>query len=369
MVPLQHPIQVVSRLTGLSPHVIRVWEKRYGAVVPARTGTNRRLYSDEEVERLQLLGRATEAGHKIGIISKLAVADLRRLVAATSMGLLHDGGPSGFSHGEAGNGGGKKLAASSGRREEAWRESKEKTGGASGEGSDRAVDSSEQWDAKLVAEALEATRTFRLDALQGVLDRGAVRLGHNGVLHRLISPFAQEIGELWQRGEVTAAHEHFASAVIREFLLRGARPYAQEEGAPRAIVTTPAGQLHELGAVMVAAAAANLGWRPIYLGPSLPPAEIAGAAMQNGAQAVLLSIVYPADDRWLPRDLLQLRKLLPTSVEIVAGGRAARAYTTVLRDIRAIVPDGLEELCDLLEEMRGGSAPDDSEPGESPSTA
>ena len=350
----------MSRLTGLSPHVIRVWEKRYGAVVPARTGTNRRLYSDEEVDRLQLLARATEAGHKIGIISKLAVADLRRLVAATAPGVLHDGPAEGLVSGAGGNGGGKKAVVSGEKGEEGRRDRKERRSGDLVGNVEIAGNSSEQLDAKWVAEALEATRSFRLDSLQGVLDRGAVRLGHNGVLHRLISPLAQEIGELWQRGEVTAAHEHFASAVIREFLLRGARPYAQEEGAPRAIVTTPAGQLHELGAVMVAAAAANLGWRPIYLGPSLPPAEIAGAALQNGAQAVLLSIVYPADDPWLPRDLLQLRKLLPSSVDIVAGGRAARSYTTVLREIRAIVPDGLEELCDLLEEMRGTAASEDA---------
>ncbi|MBL9127711.1 MAG: cobalamin-dependent protein [Verrucomicrobiales bacterium] len=220
-------------------------------------------------------------------------------------------------------------------------------------------------DARLVLEALEASRAFRADVLMQVLERGAVRMGHNGVLHRLISPLAHEIGDLWQRGEVTAAHEHFASAVIRDFLMRSARPYASEDDAPRAIVTTPAGQLHELGAVMAAAAAANLGWRPVYLGPSLPPAEIAGAALQNGARAVLLSIVYPADDRRLPKDLAQLRKLLPESIEVVVGGRAARAYGAALKEIGAIVPDGLEELGDLLEEMRDAGPVDEAGGGRS----
>ena len=45
-----HPIQVVVRRTGLSPHVIRVWEKRYDAVVPTRTPTNRRRYSDADAD-------------------------------------------------------------------------------------------------------------------------------------------------------------------------------------------------------------------------------------------------------------------------------------------------------------------------------
>ena len=77
----KHSIQVVSRLSGLSPHVIRVWEKRYGAVTPVRTGTNRRLYSEEEIQRLRLLSRATAAGHRIGVIAHLGIRDLERLVA------------------------------------------------------------------------------------------------------------------------------------------------------------------------------------------------------------------------------------------------------------------------------------------------
>ena len=55
-----HPIKVAVRRTGLSAHVIRVWEKRYGAVVPARTAANRRLYSDEEIVRLQWLRQAVQ---------------------------------------------------------------------------------------------------------------------------------------------------------------------------------------------------------------------------------------------------------------------------------------------------------------------
>lgn len=205
---------------------------------------------------------------------------------------------------------------------------------------------------EVVREAVEATRRFQADRLQSILEEGAVQLGHNGVLHRLIGPLAQEIGVLWQRGEVTAAHEHFASALIRDFLTRAARPYAVTDTAPRAVVATPAGQLHELGAVMVSAAATNLGWRTVYLGASLPAAEIAGAAVQNRARVVLLSVVYPADDVHLANDLRQLRRYLPTEVDIMVGGRSARAYGPVLREIRAILPLDLEEMSALLEEMR-----------------
>ena len=72
-------IKVVAQRTGLSAHVIRIWEKRYGAVEPERTGTNRRLYSDEQVERLSLLREITQHGHSIGHVAKLPTEKLREL--------------------------------------------------------------------------------------------------------------------------------------------------------------------------------------------------------------------------------------------------------------------------------------------------
>ena len=74
-------IKVVARRTGLSAHVIRIWEKRYGAVEPERTDTNRRLYSREQIERLALLRELTQAGQSIGHVAKLPTPKLRQLAA------------------------------------------------------------------------------------------------------------------------------------------------------------------------------------------------------------------------------------------------------------------------------------------------
>src|SRR5208337_4479355 len=79
-----HAIKGVSRRTGLSAHVIRIWEKRYGAVTPARTGTNRRLYSEEQIERLSLLRDLTRAGDSIGMVAKLGTPALNKLAAEAS---------------------------------------------------------------------------------------------------------------------------------------------------------------------------------------------------------------------------------------------------------------------------------------------
>ena len=163
-------------------------------------------------------------------------------------------------------------------------------------------------------------------------------------------------------GELTVAHEHFASDAIRAFLWNTSRPFAPSDTAPGLIVATPAGQLHELGAIIVAAAARNQGWRVTYLGTSLPAAEIAGAVKLNSARAALLSIVYPDDDPDLAAELVSLRKYLPETVSILVGGRAATGYTAAIHEIGAKQIHSLTELYPALESLRGGKSAAETKP-------
>jgi methylmalonyl-CoA mutase cobalamin-binding subunit len=171
-------------------------------------------------------------------------------------------------------------------------------------------------------------------------------------LQRLIGPLAWRLGDLWADGTLSAAHEHFASAAIRSFLAQAIKPSTLTPASPCLVAATPAGQMHELGAVLVAAAATNVGWRVVYLGASLPAAEIAGAVVQNRARALALSLVYPMDDAGLVQELLDLGRFLPAGVNILAGGRAARSYVEPLRRIGAVVSDDLGILLKALDAMR-----------------
>ena len=74
-----YPIRYVSQRTGLTPHVIRAWEKRYHTVVPQRSPKNRRLYCEDDVQRLQLLKKLTEAGHSISQVAPLDSKELKNL--------------------------------------------------------------------------------------------------------------------------------------------------------------------------------------------------------------------------------------------------------------------------------------------------
>ena len=213
----------------------------------------------------------------------------------------------------------------------------------------------------LVEKSWQAIEAIDSEALHQYLNDAALELGGSSMIEHLMVPLIEMIGERWDDGGISAAQEHAASAVIKEVLLRAGRPHSESRGAPNIVVATPAGQLHELGAALVACTARRRGWSVTYLGPSLPADEIAVAAKLKGSAAVALSIVYPGDDHHLPGDLKRLRELLPDDCSILAGGRRAEAYAPVLDEIgafRLTQLGGLKQWLDQAREERqlGSSA-------------
>ena len=312
---LRHPIKVVARQTGLSPHVIRVWEKRYGTVQPRRSGGNQRLYSEEDVQRLSLLKQAIDAGHSIGSITHLPLPQIRSLLS----GVSHD------------------AAVSDSRHPQAPTPPRARDAG------------------QLTEAAMDAVARMDSSDLERTLEEGAVTLGQGALLSQVVAPLVQQIGDEWRKGSLTIAHEHLASAVIRTFLVHAARPLAVHASAPVLLATTPAGQLHEIGAALAASAASNRGWRVIYMGASLPAEEIVSAARHNHARVVALSIVHPSDDPHLPDELRRLRRLLPATTHLVVGGRAVDGYRNTLQEIHATICGSLGDLTASLDALRQGS--------------
>jgi DNA-binding transcriptional MerR regulator/methylmalonyl-CoA mutase cobalamin-binding subunit len=297
----RHPIRVVSRRTGLKPDLIRAWERRYAAVAPGRSATRRRFYSDAEIDRLTLLSRVVRAGHTISQVAQLPDAELEELIARDAS---------------------SRSAAA---------EPTDRTGAH-------------------LASCLAAVQSLDPCELEARFQRASLDLSAPELLENLLAPLLDAIGEQWRLGSLRPYHEHMASAVIRSFLgtVRGdVSPLA-----PVFVATTPARQRHELGALLATATAAASGWRVLYLGPDLPPEEIAAAAVHQGARVVALSLVYPPDDALLREELRRLRRLLGPHTELIAGGRASSAYADILREIGAIRLDDLGELRQRLESVR-----------------
>ena len=301
----RHPVRLVANRTGLSPHVLRAWERRYGVVAPHRSQGGQRLYSDQDVERLRRLRLLTAKGHSISRIATLSLPELERLEAEAppAPAMAPDG----------------------------------------------AVESSAA--AELVAEALRAVRKLDADELQGVLQRAAVTLGGPVFLDEVIAPAVEAVGDGWAGGSLSVAQEHMSSAVFRRVLEWLVGVYRVEGQRPRLVVATPPGQVHEIGALMVAACAAAEGWGITYLGPDLPVADLLAAARDTGARAVALSIVYSSDDETLLAALRAARRGLPEGTPLLIGGAAASHLREPLEDLGAIVLDSLPELRTRLRKL------------------
>lgn len=306
----RHPIGVVARRTGLKPDLIRAWERRYGAVEPGRTETRRRFYSDEDVERLLLLRRVVNTGRGISQVAGLSNGELEALIEPEPAAAYAPSGP-------APSGGDLDEVAES-----------------------------------FLGRCLAAAQRLDVREMELELDRASVVFSRTHLIERVLVPLMRRIGDLWHEGELRPIHEHMASAVVRSFLGGMYGAYHPEVSAPRLVVTTPARQRHELGALLAAATAAGEGWQVTYLGPDLPPEEIAAAALQKGARAVALSLTYPPDDPMLIDDLRRLRRLLGAHTALIVGGRSCQAYGAVLQEIGALRVEDLAGLRLELQSLR-----------------
>ena len=289
----KYGIKTVAIQTGLTQFVIRAWEKRYDVVTPLRTETNRRLYSDADIDRLMLLRLATEAGHSIGRIVKLPIQELQELIGIDNT----------------------TAQPSAVAKEDTSQEASLRS---------------------YIASCIAAIKQFQVQALESILFKASIAFSQPVFLEKLIAPLMQEIGNRWRAGTLRIAHEHLAMAVVRTLLGNICQRFDTSASMPNLVVATPRGQFHEIGALIAGTVAASEGWRVTYLGPNLPAEEIAGCAAHNAVKAIGLSIIYPTDDPYLANELQKLRRGIQEHVALFVGGAGAIAYDSTIRSIGAV---------------------------------
>lgn len=287
-----YTIRYISQRTGLTPHVIRAWEKRYEAVVPHRSPKNRRLYSEEDVQRLQLLKELTQAGHSISQVAPLDSKELRDLAQRGVTAVT-------------------RTRASSAKPL-------------------RSVAASEHCKA-----CLSAVINLDPDALEHCYDQAAIDLTRPALLKDVIVPLFREIGSLWRKGSLKIVNEHMATSVTRNFLMSMLRATYISDPAPRIVIATMVGQWHDIGALIIALTAAENGWQPIYYGPNLPSEEIAAGVKQSGAQALAISIIYLLDQHPLVEELRKLRRYVGKALPLFVGGRAVEVHLQIIQEVNA----------------------------------
>ncbi len=290
---------MVAKRTGLNPAVLRAWEKRYSVVEPFRTDGGQRLYSDEDVLRLTLLHRVVEEGRSISQVSALSTAELKGLV----------------------------------KEDEAERGSFGVPEPLEGPSAARVLERAQQAVDRMVPGELEK-----------ILTRGAMAFPVPTVIDDIVVPLIGQIGMAWNSGRFGPAHEHLATVEIRRFLEWMLGTVSMREGAPVLVSGTPAGERHELGAILCAVSGAAEGWNAVYLGPDLPAEEIALAALRLEAEVVALSCVDPNIADTFPVEIQKVRQRLPADVQLVVGGPTITANGEVLAMEGVQVLDNFHDL-------------------------
>ncbi len=285
-----YSVGAVCRLTGLSEHALRAWERRYGAVRPLRTPGGTRRYREPDVARLRLLRAATAAGHAIGEVARLDDAELARRLELTQ-GSAATPPP--------------------------------------------------------IAPILAAVEALDADEIARLLGAQLSALGPARFVRFVAAPLLVEIGDRWHAGRLAIAAEHMASSILRNLLGACLRLPSFAAHAPPVLFTTPSGERHELGTLMAAVTAVDAGGHPVFLGSDLPVSDVVEAVASTGAAAVALGVCH-RDGADLDATLAQLRAAVPRRVELWVGGPGSEALALPAGAARIADLDELERKIALL---------------------
>ncbi|MDD0851503.1 MerR family transcriptional regulator [Halobacteriovorax sp. GB3] len=242
----KYPIQIASKLSGVGVHTLRAWEKRYSAVVPSRNDSGRRLYSDDDIEKLKLLSDLCSLGNNIGAIANKNISELKEIL--------------------------KKLG------KQDFDESP-KVNEVKGQDIQDAL--------KNLILALEF---YKLDVISHEIKKIMITMNPKDFALKILMPLLQEVGIRVERGTFSIAQEHALSSILKFHIGHLIYKSYQTRRKKNALVllTTPENEMHEFGIMMASLLCCHHGVNFYYLGPNLPPEALGDAASSLEADAVIL---------------------------------------------------------------------------------
>jgi DNA-binding transcriptional MerR regulator len=236
-----------ARRVGVSPELLRAWERRYGLMRPVRSPGGFRLYADEDVERIARMRRGLEAG--------LSAAEAARAA------LGHDPVPEGALAGAA-------------------------------------------------TRLLAAVHDFDEPTVHALLDESLAAFALEPMLRELILPTLRQVGLDWDTRPLAIGEEHFASNLIRGRLISLARLWGRGKG-PRALLACAPGEEHDISLLAFGLVLRSYGWRILFLGADTPIATVTRTAESTEPDVVVLTAFDPARLEGETTALRRLAKAAP----------------------------------------------------------
>lgn len=287
-------ISAAERETGLSKDVLRMWERRYGFPRPTRDGHGERVYAAADVAKLRAIKRLMDAGVRPGKLIGLDQAALHAMADARVPVRREASAPA------------------------------------------------------LERDMLALIKAHDVLALSTMLTALLVRQGLQHFVQDTITPLNRAVGDAWLRGELQVFEEHLYTEQVQVALRGAINAFPRHAGDPRILLTTLPGELHSIGLLMVEALAVPEGAQCISLGTQTPVEDIREAALAHKVQIVALSFSAGFPVRQATESLASLRRELPPSIVLWAGGEMTRR---VRRTMPGIVL--LPELGSTLAALRG----------------
>ena len=294
-------IASVEKETGLSKDTLRMWERRYGFPAPGRDPAGDRLYPAGQVERLRLIKRLIDQGHRPGQLMTLSPEALRSLPA-------RDAGTA------------SQRTASSGA------------------GADEGIDAE-------VDELLALLKNHDAAQFQQRLQQTLARQGLGRFVMDTVAPLTRQVGQAWEDGRFAVFEEHLFTELTKRVLRQAIASLPPPNAGPRILLTSVPDEPHVLGLLMAEALFALEGAQCIPLGAQMPLLDIAHATAAHRADVVALSFSSAFPTRRVGPVLAQLRELLPAEVAVWVGGDGAPPAAIPLGVSRLrTLADGVEAL-------------------------
>ena len=310
-------IGVLSRRLGVSDHVLRAWERRYGLLRPVRTPGGFRLYSEADARRIREMQNHLEHGLSAAEAARAVLADESEQ-SRSAGGEPAGGGAMAGSAVASGAGSAVASGASSGLG------AAELGAGERGAGE---LGAGELGAGELGRGLREALDGFDEPTAQAVLDRLFSDLSVTAVLRDIVLPYLAELGYRWERGQASIAQEHFASNLIRGRLAGLARGWGGGRG-PLAVLACPPGERHDLALMIFGIALNRTGWRIDYLGADTPAEELTRTVQARRPDLLVLAAARPQTLEPLRVDLAGLARDVPL---ILAGAGATQGLAAAVR--------------------------------------
>ena len=286
-------IRVVSSRTGLPMETLRAWERRHGFPKPERrAGSNRRLYSAMDVDRLLAIKDAIARGYRIGDVIGKSIADIERLADVAEGGVTRTPPPPTAPTGSA--------------------------------------------SAVSIPTLIDLLARDRVTELERQLRHAAAMLGPADFVTSVAHPFAVGVGDGWASGKLSIRHEHLATECLVTQIRLMLASYQDMDTKPLVLLATLPGESHTLPLQMVALYLVSRGAKPRLLGGSSPPSEIAQAVRALGADAVGLTVTPTCDQKNARTLVRALRKQLPEDISLWLGGQGAAALRVARENVRIV---------------------------------